>query len=54
MHGHLDPENCLESAIQKDDIARVRAFANSLLAERGETSSEVNLSSVVSSDRQGA
>ena len=43
MHVHLDHENCLESTILKGDVARVRAFADRLRAERGVTFGELNV-----------
>jgi CopG family nickel-responsive transcriptional regulator len=50
MHVHLDHENCLESTVLKGETARVRAFADSLRAERGVTFAELNLISVETGD----
>ena len=43
MHVHLDHDNCLETAVLKGDRAKVRAFAESLWAERGVHFGELNL-----------
>jgi CopG family nickel-responsive transcriptional regulator len=46
MHAHLDHENCLESVMLKGPTAQVRAFSNSLAAERGVRHGRLNLVSV--------
>jgi len=35
MHIHLDHENCVEVAVLRGEVAHVREFANSVIAERG-------------------
>ncbi len=50
MHIHLDHANCLESTVLKGEIAMVRAYADSLRAERGVTFTELNLISVEADD----
>ena len=46
MHAHLDHEACLESVILKGPVASVRAFAQSVMAERGVRHGALNLVSV--------
>ena len=50
MHVHLDHEHCLETAILKGTAARVRAFADSIEAERGVRHARLNLISVEAGD----
>ncbi len=54
MHVHLDHENCLETTVLKGDTQAVRAFADSVRAERGVTLTELNLISVEASDHHGS
>ncbi len=51
MHVHLDHEHCLESAILKGPTAAVRAFADSIRAERGVAHGQLNLITVEASDK---
>ena len=46
MHAHLDHENCLESVILRGTTAAVRAFADSMAAERGVRHGQLNLVTV--------
>jgi CopG family nickel-responsive transcriptional regulator len=46
MHAHLDHEECLETVMLKGPIARVRQFADELIAERGVRHGQLNLISV--------
>lgn len=46
MHAHLDHDNCLESVILKGPTATVRAFADTLMAERGVRHGQLNIVSV--------
>jgi CopG family nickel-responsive transcriptional regulator len=46
LHAHLDHDNCLESVILKGPTAAVRAFAESLIAERGVRHGSLNVVSV--------
>ncbi|MBK8690638.1 MAG: nickel-responsive transcriptional regulator NikR [Betaproteobacteria bacterium] len=50
MHVHLDHEHCLETAILKGTAARVRAFADSIEAERGVRHARLHLISVEAGD----
>ena len=50
MHVHLDHENCLETAILKGSAANVRAFADSIEAERGVRHAKLNLITVHAGD----
>ena len=46
MHVHLDHEHCLESTILKGPSPEVRAFADSIRAERGVAHGALNLITV--------
>lgn len=46
MHAHLDHENCLESVILRGATAKVKAFADALIAERGVRHGAINLVAV--------
>jgi CopG family nickel-responsive transcriptional regulator len=46
MHAHLDHEACLESVILRGPLADVRAFAASIMAERGVRHGGLNVVSV--------
>lgn len=46
MHAHLDHDNCLESVILRGPTATVRAFADTLAAERGVRHGQLNIVSV--------
>lgn len=46
MHAHLDHDNCLESVILRGPTPSVRAFADSLIAERGVRHGKLNVVSV--------
>lgn len=46
MHVHLDHESCLESVILRGATGAVRAFADSLAAERGVRHGQINVISV--------
>lgn len=50
MHVHLDHEHCLETAILKGNAAAVRAFADSIEAERGVRHAKLNLITVQTGD----
>lgn len=50
MHVHLDHRSCLETSILRGETARVRAFADSLRAERGVAFVELNVISVRAAD----
>lgn len=50
MHVHLDHEHCLETAILKGNAAAVRAFADSIEAERGVRHAKLNLITVYTGD----
>ncbi len=50
MHVHLDHEHCLETAILKGNAAAVRAFADSIEAERGVRHAKLNLITVHTGD----
>ena len=43
MHAHLDHDNCLETTILRGPTAAVRAFADSVTAERGVRHGALNL-----------
>lgn len=43
LHTHLDHAHCLESVILRGPTARVRQFAESLIAERGVHHGQLNL-----------
>lgn len=43
MHAHLDHDNCLETVILRGPTAAVRAFADSVTAERGVRHGALNL-----------
>lgn len=42
MHVHLDHDSCLEIAVLRGEAAKVRAFAKTIIAERGVTHGEVS------------
>jgi CopG family nickel-responsive transcriptional regulator len=42
MHVHLDHDSCLEIALLRGEVADVKAFANTLIAERGVTHGQVS------------
>ncbi|MBI5786452.1 MAG: nickel-responsive transcriptional regulator NikR [Rhodocyclales bacterium] len=46
LHAHLDHDNCLESVILKGSVGSVRAFADTLIAERGVRHGSLNVVSV--------
>jgi CopG family nickel-responsive transcriptional regulator len=46
QHVHLDHDNCLESVILKGPVAVARAFADSLIAERGVRHGQLNIVAV--------
>jgi CopG family nickel-responsive transcriptional regulator len=46
LHAHLDHDNCLESVILKGPVASVRAFSDTLIAERGVRHGNLNIVSV--------
>lgn len=46
MHVHLDHEHCLESTVLKGPTGTVRAFADSIRAERGVAHGQINLITV--------
>jgi CopG family nickel-responsive transcriptional regulator len=48
MHVHLDHEHCLETVLLRGPAADVRAFADSVCAERGVHHGKLNLVSVES------
>ncbi len=50
-HIHLDHEHCLENVMLKGPTAAVRAFADSIRAERGVSYGQINVITVESSDR---
>ncbi|HXX82534.1 MAG TPA: nickel-responsive transcriptional regulator NikR [Casimicrobiaceae bacterium] len=50
MHVHLDHAHCLETVVLKGLTASVRAFADSLLAERGVHHGYLNVVTVETSD----
>jgi CopG family nickel-responsive transcriptional regulator len=43
LHVHLDHDNCLETAVLRGPIARVRAFADSVIAQPGVRHGELYL-----------
>ena len=43
MHVHLDHDSCLEVAVLRGKAAKVRDFANAVIAERGVTYGQVSL-----------
>jgi CopG family nickel-responsive transcriptional regulator len=43
MHAHLDHDNCIETVILRGPTAAVRAFADSIRAERGVRHGALNL-----------
>ncbi len=43
MHVHLDHDNCLEIAIMRGSIKKVRVFANAVMAERGIRHGKLNM-----------
>ncbi len=53
-HMHLDHEHCLESMMLKGPIAAVRAFADSIRAQRGVTHGQLNVISVATTDGHAA
>jgi CopG family nickel-responsive transcriptional regulator len=50
-HVHLDHEHCLENVFLKGPTAAVRAFADSIRAERGVAYGQVNLIAVEPGDK---
>ena len=46
MHAHLDHDECLETVILKGPVAQVRAFADTLMAERGVRHGHLNVINV--------
>jgi len=42
MHVHLDHDSCLEVAVLRGDAAKVREFAQTIIAQRGVTHGEVS------------
>jgi len=50
-HLHLDHEYCLENVFLKGPTVAVRAFADSIRAERGVAYGQINLIAVESSDK---
>ena len=50
-HLHLDHEHCLENVFLKGSTAAVRAFADSIRAERGVAYGQINLITVESGDK---
>jgi CopG family nickel-responsive transcriptional regulator len=46
MHAHLDHEQCIESALLKGPVQRVREFSDAIIAERGVRHGKLNLISV--------
>ncbi|NTV11149.1 MAG: nickel-responsive transcriptional regulator NikR [Zoogloea sp.] len=54
LHAHLDHDNCIESVILKGPTTTVRAFAQTLMAERGVRHGSLNLISVDVADPQQA
>lgn len=50
MHVHLDHDNCLEITILRGPTARVRNFANSLIASRGVRHGNVHMIPVTLSE----
>ncbi|MBL8471201.1 MAG: nickel-responsive transcriptional regulator NikR [Rhodocyclaceae bacterium] len=46
LHAHLDHETCLESSILRGPTAAVRAFAQTLMAERGVRHGALNVIAV--------
>lgn len=42
MHVHLDHDNCLEVAVLRGEAAKVREFAQTIIAERGVTHGQVS------------
>ncbi len=46
MHVHLDPESCLEVAVLRGDAAAVRAFSQSVIAERGVTHGQISFAPI--------
>ncbi len=46
MHAHLDHDQCIETVILRGPIARVREFAEQVIAERGVRHGQLNLISV--------
>lgn len=51
MHVHLDHEHCLENVILKGPATAVRAFADSIGAERGVAHGQMNLVTVEAGDK---
>jgi CopG family nickel-responsive transcriptional regulator len=49
MHSHLDHAHCLESVILRGATARVREFADALMAERGVRHGQLNVVALQSS-----
>lgn len=43
LHSHLDHDHCLESVILKGPTAKVRQFADALMAERGVRHGQLNV-----------
>ena len=43
MHIHLDHDNCLEIAIMRGPIRKVREFSNAVMAERGVRHGKLNM-----------
>jgi CopG family nickel-responsive transcriptional regulator len=54
MHVHLDHVHCLETVVLKGPTPSVRAFADSLLAERGVRHGQLNVVTVDTSDKHNA
>ena len=50
-HLHLDHDHCLENVFLKGPTAAVRAFADSIRAERGVSHGQINLITVAGGDR---
>lgn len=46
LHAHLDHEHCIESTLLKGPTEEVRAFAQTLMAERGVRHGQLNLVTV--------
>jgi CopG family nickel-responsive transcriptional regulator len=53
MHVHLDHQHCLETVVLKGPTVDVRAYADSIQAERGVRHVNVNLVSVATNDTHG-
>lgn len=43
IHVHLDHDNCLEIAVMRGSIKKVREFANAVMAERGIRHGKLNM-----------